>query len=87
MEISTDGGIVMGMNTQINPKLVAFAQTLFYGAMFAIIPMVVVALGAGGALSGYFPASVTVVIVFVLNLIENNIQTKTGKAMFGTINA
>lgn len=68
-----------------NPKLVAFLQTLFYGAMFAIIPLVVTALGQGGALYGYLPASVTVVVVFVLNLVENNIQDKTGKALFGTV--
>ena len=68
-----------------NPKWIAFAQTVFYGVAFAIIPIFVTNLGAGGALYGYLPVGVTGLIIWILNYIENAIQDKTGKAMFGSI--
>lgn len=68
-----------------NPKLVAVAQTMFYGALFAIIPTVVTNLGAGGAFYGVLPVGITGIVIAVLNYIENQIQQKTGNAMFGTI--
>ena len=68
-----------------NTKIIAFAQTLFYGAMFAIIPMFISALGQGGALDGLLSPVVTGIIITILNYFENQIQTQTGSAMFGTI--
>ncbi len=71
----------------MNPKLIAFLQTVFYGAAFAVIPMFISALGQGGALAGYLPPLATGAIVWVLNYFENSIQSKTGRALFGTVRA
>lgn len=68
-----------------NPKLVALLQSLFYGFVTIAVPILITALGAGGALYGIFAPGVTVALLWVLNLLENNIQASTGKALFGTI--
>lgn len=69
----------------MNPKLIAALQTVFYGVMFAIIPVFVQNLGAGGALNGFLPEGVTALIVFGLNYLENQIEKKTGRAVFGAV--
>ena len=69
----------------INPKLIAFAQTLFYGFFFWAIPQFITALGQGGALSGLLSPGLTVGIIFVLNFIENQMQAAGKGALFGTM--
>lgn len=93
IDSGTDGGIVTGMNTQ-NPKWIATAQTIFYSAATLIIPQIVSALGAGGALSAMLPAWVTNygiagAIIVVLNYYDNKINARNlgSTAMFGMINA
>ena len=69
-----------------NPKLIAFLQTIFYGLVTVLTPAFIEALGQGGALYGLLPAGATGVLLFVLNLVDNNITNKTGKAFFGSVN-
>ena len=75
----------LDMNTIINPKLLAFAQTLFYGFVTIAVPTTIAALGQDGLLNGFFSPAVTGVMLFVLNLVDNRIAEKTGKGMFGSI--
>jgi len=77
------------MNT-LNPRLIATAQTIFYSAATLIIPQIVSALGAGGALSAMLPAWVTNygiagAIIVVLNYYDNKLSSQKGGALFGTI--
>ena len=78
------------MNTIQNPKVLALAQTVFYSACALIIPQLIGALGAGGALSMILPAWVTnygiaAGIIVALNYFDNKIQARTGNAFFGSI--
>lgn len=68
-----------------NPKLVAFVQTLFYGFVTVATPMFITALGAGGALNGYLPASATAVLLFILNLVDNQMSKNSSGNFFGAI--
>lgn len=69
----------------MNPKLIALGQSLFYGFVTIAVPLFIGALGQGGALSGWFSPTITVAVLFVLNLLDNSIQNKTGKSLFGSI--
>ena len=68
-----------------NPKMLAFVQTLFYGFFTVATPMFINALGQGGALAGYLPAGVTVVLLFVLNLVDNQMSKNSTGNFFGAI--
>lgn len=81
------------MNTS-NPKWTATAQTIFYSAAALIIPQIVSALGAGGALSSMLPAwatnySIAGLLIVILNYYDNKINAINGgtTALFGTMNA
>lgn len=74
----------------INPKTIALAQTVFYSLAAYIIPQIVSALGAGGALSAILPAWVTnygiaAGLIVALNFYDNKISAQRGGALFGTI--
>ena len=70
------------MNTS---KIVSLAQTLFYGFFWVAVPLLVTALGQGGALYGLLPGGTAVAVVWILNQIENAHQAQTGSAMFGAL--
>lgn len=68
-----------------NPKLIALLQTAFYGCVTVIVPMIIAAFGAGGALNGIFTPAVTGIILFALNMIDNNLNKTTGGNFFGAV--
>lgn len=72
------------MNIQ-NPKLVSFLQTVFYSAAVVIIPLIVQALGVGGAFDGVLPAGVTGIIIWILNYYDNKLSAQKGGAFFGAV--
>ena len=68
-----------------NPKLVALLQTLFYGFVTVATPLLITALGQGGALYGYLPAGATGVLLFILNLVDNQMTKNSDGNFFGSI--
>ena len=73
------------MNTINNPKIVALAQTLFYGFVTVATPILISSFGQEGAFYGLFSPTVTVAILFVLNLVDNRLTETSGKSFFGSI--
>lgn len=73
------------MNTIQNPKVVALLQTLFYGFVTVATPIFISSLGQGGAFYGWFSPTVTGILLFALNLVDNEISKKTGGNFFGVI--
>lgn len=71
----------------MNPKLVSLLQTIFYSCLVVVIPIVISAFGVSGALYGTLPVWATGGIIWYLNYLENQIQAKTGKALFGAVEA
>ena len=68
-----------------NPKIIALLQTLFYGFFTVATPLFIESLGAGGAFYGWFSPTITGVLLFVLNLVDNRLNDKSGKSFFGAI--
>lgn len=71
-------------NIQINPKLVALLQVAFYGAITTALPVLIGMITSGGIV---IPYGLTAIVLLFLNYEENQIQSKTGRALFGTIAA
>lgn len=76
MDTGTDGGSIVGMNTS---KLMGFLQGAFYPIVGSIIAYVIANLGTSGLVS----STSAVIICGILSVVENAIQTNTGKALFG----
>lgn len=77
------------MNIQ-NPRLAAFAQTVFYSICAVVIPLIVSALGVDGALYSILPVWATKygiagAAIWILNYYDNKISTDKGGALFGTV--
>lgn len=68
-----------------NPKIIALLQTLFYGFFTIATPLFISSLGQGGAFYGLFSPGVTVTLLFVLNLFDNQLNAKSGGNFFGKI--
>ena len=81
---STDGGYTLIPMIQ-NPKLLSLVQTLFYGFFTVATPLFITALGAGGALNGYFSPAVTIALLWVLNAVDNQMSKGTTGNFFGSI--
>lgn len=69
----------------MNPKIIALLQTLFYGFVTVATPIFITSLGAGGALNGLLPAGATAALLFVLNLVDNQMNATTGGNFFGSL--
>lgn len=69
----------------MNPKIIALVQTLFYGFVTIATPVLIAALGAGGALNGMLSPTLTGVLLFILNLLDNKLNAKTGGSFFGSL--
>lgn len=68
-----------------NPKITALIQTLFYGFVTVATPLFIASLGQGGAFYGWFSPTITGVLLFVLNFVDNQMSSKTGGSFFGNI--
>ena len=70
------------MNQLNNPILVSIVQTVFYGAIAALLPALVGMITSGNLV---IPYGLTGIVLVLLNYADNAIQAKTGKALFGSI--
>lgn len=61
---------------------VSLAQTVFYGAIAAGLPVVIQMITNGGIV---IPYGATTFVLWFLNQLENAIQTKSGKPLFGMV--
>lgn len=68
-----------------NPKVLALVQTLFYGFVTIATPLFISSLGQGGAFYGIFSPAVTAVLLFVLNLVDNQMSKNSSGNFFGAI--
>lgn len=68
-----------------NPKVIALLQTLFYGFFTVATPLFIESLGQGGAFYGMLPEGMTIAVLFGLNLIDNYLSDRNGKAVFGMV--
>ena len=73
------------MNTIQSPKILALVQTLFYGFITIATPVFIASLGQGGALQGWFSPTVTGILLFALNMIDNSMSKGTTGNFFGNI--
>jgi hypothetical protein len=70
-----------------NPKIIALAQTLFYGFFTIATPLFIQSLGQGGAFYGMLSPTLTGILLFSLNYLDNYLNSLKGgtTAMFGVI--
>lgn len=73
------------MNNINNPKVLALVQTLFYGFFTVATPLFINALGVGGAFYGWFSPTITGILLFVLNLVDNQMSKAGTGNFFGSI--
>ncbi len=65
----------------MNTKTIGFIQGMLYPVLMVIITYVIQNLGGSGLVS----AGSATIITGVLSLIENALETSTGKALFGMV--
>lgn len=68
-----------------NPKILALVQTLFYGVITVSVPLFIASFGQGGAFYGWFSPAVTGILLFVLNLVDNQMSKNSSGNFFGSI--
>ncbi len=68
-------------NTFDVSKLAGFLQGLLYPIAMLVLAYIVQNLGA----SGIFPIGIATIITGLLSVLENAIQQKTGRALFGAL--
>lgn len=70
------------MNTNTK-KWIGFAQGLIYPIIALVVGNLTIALGAGGELNGTLPPIAALLVSGLLSVVENIINDKTGRALFG----
>lgn len=74
------------MNTTTVSKWTSFGQGLIYVIIGVIAHQLTIGFGAGGVLNGTLPPFFMAVVPGLLSIVEQMVQDKTGKAMFGFAN-
>ncbi len=82
LEIGTDGGYTLGMNTiQMNPKLIGVLQALGLALILTVLSFFANVANLNGLVN---PEMATLVAAIAL-AIENTINAKNGKSLFGLV--
>ena len=69
----------------MNPKILGAIKVLGGIALWAAVNAVLVYLSDATHLNGYVNTTLALLIAAVAGAIENNIQSKTGNALFGAV--
>ena len=82
LEQGTDGGIITAMNTiQTNPKLIGFLQAIGLALILTILSF----LANAANLQGLVNPEMATLVAAVALAIENTINAKNGKSLFGLV--
>ena len=82
LEQGTDGGIIVGMTTiQTNPKLIGFLQAIGLALILTVLSF----LANAANLQGLVNPEMATLVAAVALAIENTINAKNGKSLFGLV--